>query len=92
MQTDPTLFPECVLPGCTTPVVEVGTPCDGCLASGLVRHNPDGERMTGEAIDARDARTRRAYEVLELIKDPGLRARMRVVERVRTLTPREVYL
>lgn len=89
---DPTLFPECVLPGCTTPVVEVGTACDGCVSTGLVRHNPGGERMTAEQISARDARTRRAYEVLALIKDPELRARMRVVERVRTLTPNGAYL
>ncbi|MBE7162648.1 MAG: hypothetical protein INR72_15530 [Williamsia herbipolensis] len=78
--SDPTLFPECVLPGCTTLVDAVGVPCDDCLKSDVLRHNPGGRRMTEAEIAARDATTDRMYEALALIKDPALRDRFHIVD------------
>lgn len=75
-----TLFAECVLPGCTALVTEVGEACDDCLESGFVRHNPGGRRMTEADIDERDESIRRAYEALSLIKDPAARARIHIVD------------
>lgn len=49
-------LPSCVIPGCTTPVGETGDVCQGCRAAfgTMLRHDPDGERLTEEQIIERD--------------------------------------
>lgn len=58
-----TLFPSCVLPGCTTPVVHVGEPCDRCLdAFGPMLRPTDQPALTAEQIAHRDAQVHNAYQ------------------------------
>lgn len=56
------LFPDCVLPGCRTPVTHVGEPCDGCQAAfGDQLRETDGPAMTAEQIADRDRAVETAY-------------------------------
>ena len=58
------LFPSCVLPGCRTPVVHTGEPCDRCLdAFGDLLKPADGPALTAEKIAERDSNVHNAYEV-----------------------------
>ena len=60
-----TLLPECVLPGCTEPVVYVGDACPGCIeafVAMLVQRS--GAPMTPESIEARDADVRASYAAM----------------------------
>lgn len=64
------LFPACVLPGCTTPVVHVGEPCERCqTAFGDLLQPADGPAMTAEQISRRDSATHNAYQVQQWIRE-----------------------
>ncbi|MEB3021284.1 hypothetical protein [[Mycobacterium] crassicus] len=64
------LFPSCVLPGCTTPVVHVGEPCEGCReVFGPMLQSAAGPALTDEQITYRDSTTRSAYQVQRWIRE-----------------------
>lgn len=58
-----TLLTSCVLPGCRTPVALVGDACDGCIQAfgPMLRHDPDGQRMTADEIAERDRSIHNVY-------------------------------
>lgn len=57
------LLADCVLPGCQTPVAEVGDACQGCRdAFGpMLRMDPGAPRMTAEEIAERDRSVHNVY-------------------------------
>ncbi|MDH6279498.1 hypothetical protein M2280_000707 [Prescottella agglutinans] len=56
------LLPDCVLPGCRRPVVEVGQPCDDCLtAAGSMLRPTNEPGLTADQIEARDRTVEAAY-------------------------------
>lgn len=58
---DVPLFPDCVLPGCSVPVAEVGQPCDGCRGAFGSMMQPGGQSLTAHDIEVRDRAAERAY-------------------------------
>ena len=63
MNKPSTLFPDCVLPGCSNPVDQVGGACRECrVAFGdYVTFNPDLPGMTEQRIEKRDRDVRAIY-------------------------------
>ncbi|MBW0270765.1 hypothetical protein ATM97_07025 [Nocardia sp. MH4] len=57
------LLVECVLPGCRTPVVTVGEPCDGCVEAfgPMLVCDPGAPRMTADEIAERDRSVHNVY-------------------------------
>ncbi|WP_104151128.1 hypothetical protein [Mycobacterium intracellulare] len=62
-------FPDCVLPGCRNPVEDHGIACGSCVAAfGPHLRITDGERLTGEQIEARDSYVHRAYALQRSVR------------------------
>lgn len=62
------LFPTCVLPGCTQMVPETGGVCDECVeVFGECLAFGDGPGMTEEQIEARDKGTAELYRAMREI-------------------------
>ncbi|WP_051637271.1 hypothetical protein [Rhodococcus sp. UNC363MFTsu5.1] len=57
-----TLFPSCVIPGCSNPVSRSNEPCGQCKTAFGEYLRPGGEELTDEQIEERDTAVRQTYE------------------------------
>ncbi|MCW4356174.1 hypothetical protein ONR57_22975 [Hoyosella sp. YIM 151337] len=73
--SDTSLFPDCVLPGCTRPVTQFGDACTACVTAFGPMLRPDGTPVTEAEIRDRDSTTRAIYAYRAMIAATQLRKR-----------------